>query len=197
MSLVLKKKTLQVVVAVIVLCGVAPGHASAASSVKEGAKCSKVGLKVKASKTVSFVCTKYGTKTKVLKWKRVVTRSTKPKVSVTTTTVPSLSATSKIVIKSYSFVVANSIKKTDELTIANLDTVPHTVTFNPNGNDSSVVIEYSVKKSTDTGAAAAAASLFDVSVPGNSTAKLPPLDVGIYNFYCTIHTSMRGKLVIG
>jgi plastocyanin len=197
MSLVLKKKTLQVVVAVIVLCGVAPGHASAASSVKEGAKCSKVGLKVKASKTVSFVCTKYGTKTKVLKWKRVVTRSTKPKVSVTTTTVPSLSATSKIVIKSYSFVVANSIKKTDELTIANLDTVPHTVTFNPNGNDSSVVIEYSVKKSTDTGAAAAAASLFDVSVPGNSTAKLPPLDVGTYNFYCTIHTSMRGKLVIG
>jgi plastocyanin len=195
MSLVLKKKTLQVVVAVIVLCGVAPGHASAASSVKEGAKCSKVGLKVKASKTVSFVCTKYGTKTKVLKWKRVVTRSTKPKVSVTTTTVPSLSATSKIVIKSYSFVVANSIKKTDELTIANLDTVPHTVTFNPNGNDSSVVIEYSVKKSTDTGAAAAA-SLFDVSVPGNSTAKLPPLDVGTYNFYCTIHTSMRGKLVI-
>jgi plastocyanin len=193
MSLVLKKKTLQVVVAVIVLCGVAPGHASAASSVKEGAKCSKVGLKVKASKTVSFVCTKYGTKTKVLKWKRVVTRSTKPKVSVTTTTVPSLSATSKIVIKSYSFVVANSIKKTDELTIANLDTVPHTVTFNPNGNDSSVVIEYSVKKSTDTGAA----SLFDVSVPGNSTAKLPPLDVGTYNFYCTIHTSMRGKLVIG
>ena len=197
MSLVLKKKTLQVVVAVIVLCGVAPGHASAASSVKEGAKCSKVGLKVKASKTVSFVCTKYGTKTKVLKWKRVVTRSTKPKVSVTTTTVPSLSATSKIVIKSYSFVVANSIKKTDELTIANLDTVPHTVTFNPNGNDSSVVIEYSVKKSTDTGAAAAAAALFDVSVPGNSTAKLPPLDVGTYNFYCTIHTSMRGKLVIG
>jgi plastocyanin len=196
MSLVLKKKTLQVVVAVIVLCGVAPGHASAASSVKEGAKCSKVGLKVKASKTVSFVCTKYGTKTKVLKWKRVVTRSTKPKVSVTTTTVPSLSATSKIVIKSYSFVVANSIKKTDELTIANLDTVPHTVTFNPNGNDSSVVIEYSVKKSTDTGAAAAA-PLFDVSVPGNSTAKLPPLDVGTYNFYCTIHTSMRGKLVIG
>jgi plastocyanin len=196
MNLVLKKKTLQVAVAVIVLCGVAPGHASAASSVKEGAKCSKVGLKVKASKTVSFVCTKYGTKTKVLKWKRVVTRSTKPKVSVTTTTVPSLSATSKIVIKSYSFVVANSIKKTDELTIANLDTVPHTVTFNPNGNDSSVVIEYSVKKSTDTGAAVAA-PLFDVSVPGNSTAKLPPLDVGIYNFYCTIHTSMRGKLVIG
>jgi plastocyanin len=195
MNLVLKKKTLQVAVAVIVLCGVAPGHASAASSVKEGAKCSKVGLKIKASKTVSFVCTKYGTKTKVLKWKRVVTRSTKPKVSVTTTTVPSLSATSKIVIKSYSFVVANSIKKTDELTIANLDTVPHTVTFNPNGNDSSVVIGYSVKKSTDT--VAAAPPLFDVSVPGNSTAKLPPLDVGTYNFYCTIHTSMRGKLVIG
>ena len=195
MNLVLTKKTLQVAVAVIVLCGVAPGHASAASSVKEGAKCSKVGLKVKASKTVSFVCTKYGTKTKVLKWKRVVTRSTKPKVSVTTTTVPSLSANSKIVIKSYSFVVANSIKKTDELTIANLDTVPHTVTFDPNGNDSSVVIGYSVKKSTDTGAAVA--PLFDVSVPGNSTAKLPPLDVGTYNFYCTIHTSMRGKLVIG
>ena len=193
-----KEKKLQVAVAVavavIVLCGVAPGHASAASSVKEGAKCSKVGLKVKASKTVSFVCTKYGTKTRVLKWKRVVTRSTKPKVSATTTTVPSLSATSRIVIKSYSFVVANSIKKTDELTIANLDTVPHTVTFDPNGNDSSVVIEYSVKKSTDTGAAA---PLFDVSVPGNSTAKLPPLDVGTYNFYCTIHTSMRGKLVIG
>ena len=195
MDFVLKKMPLQVAMSVILLCGVAPGYASASSSVKEGAKCSKVGLKVKASKTVSFVCTKYGTKTKVLKWKRVVTPSTKPKESATTTTVPIASANSKIVIKSYAFVVASGIKKTDELTIANLDAVPHTVTFSPNANDSSVAIEYSVKKSTDAGAAASL--LFDVSVPGNSTAKLPPLDVGAYNFYCTIHTSMRGKLVIG
>lgn len=186
---------IKVAVAVVLFCGVIPANASAASSVKEGAKCSKTGSKVKVSKTVSFVCTKYGTKTKVLKWKRIVTQATTPKETATTTTVPTSSVNSKIVIKSYSFVVASGIKKGDELTIANLDAVPHTVTFSPNANDSSVAIEYSVKKSTD--AEAAASLLFDVSVPGNSTAKLTPLDVGTYNFYCTIHTSMRGKLTIG
>ena len=195
MNFLHKKKMIKVAVAVVLFCGVIPANASAASSVKEGAKCSKTGSKVKVSKTVSFVCTKYGTKTKVLKWKRIVTQATTPKETATTTTVPTSSVNSKIVIKSYSFVVASGIKKGDELTIANLDAVPHTVTFSPNANDSSVAIEYSVKKSTD--AEAAASLLFDVSVPGNSTAKLTPLDVGTYNFYCTIHTSMRGKLTIG
>ena len=195
MNFLHKKKMIKVAVAVVLFCGVIPANASAASSVKEGAKCSKTGSKVKVSKTVSFVCTKYGTKTKVLKWKRIVTQATTPNETATTTTVPTSSVNSKIVIKSYSFVVASGIKKGDELTIANLDAVPHTVTFSPNANDSSVAIEYSVKKSTD--AEAAASLLFDVSVPGNSTAKLTPLDVGTYNFYCTIHTSMRGKLTIG
>ena len=195
MNFLHKKKMIKVAVAVVLFCGVIPANASAASSPKEGAKCSKSGSKVKVSKTVSFVCTKYGTKTKVLKWKRIVTQATTPKETATTTTVPTSSVNSKIVIKSYSFVVASGIKKGDELTIANLDAVPHTVTFSPNANDSSVAIEYSVKKSTD--AEAAASLLFDVSVPGNSTAKLTPLDVGTYNFYCTIHTSMRGKLTIG
>ena len=184
---------IKVAVAVVLFCGVIPANASAASSVKEGAKCSKSGSKVKVSKTVSFVCTKYGTK--VLKWKRIVTQATTPKETATTTTVPTSSVNSKIVIKSYSFVVASGIKKGDELTISNQDAVTHTVTFNPNGNDSSVVIEYSLKKSTDAGAATSL--LFDVSVPGNSTAKLPSLDVGTYNFICSYHSSMRGKLIIG
>ena len=195
MNFLHKKKMIKIAVAVVLFCGVIPANASAASSPKEGAKCSKSGSKVKVSKTVSFVCTKYGTKTKVLKWKRIVTQATTPKETATTTTVPTSSVNSKIVIKSYSFVVASGIKKGDELTISNQDAVTHTVTFNPNGNDSSVVIEYSLKKSTDAGAATSL--LFDVSVPGNSTAKLPPLDVGLYSFYCTIHTSMRGKLIIG
>ncbi|MEY3166902.1 MAG: Cupredoxin-like domain [Actinomycetota bacterium] len=197
MNFLHKKKILKVAVAVLLLCGVMPTHVSAATSVKEGAKCSKVGSKVKVSKTVSFVCTKYGTKTKVLKWKRIVTKTTKPKVTVTTT-VPSSSSNSKIVIKGYSFVVASSIKKGDDLTISNLDSITHTVTFGTNPVDTSADISvgaYSVKHSKVV--ETTESLLFDVSVPGNSTAKLPPLDVGTYSFYCTIHTSMRGILKIG
>ena len=99
MNLRYKKKILKVAVAGVSLCGVIPAHALAASSVKEGAKCSKAGSKVKVSKTVSFVCTKYGTKTKILKWKRIVTVTTSPKVPVVTTTIPSATAKSKIVIQ--------------------------------------------------------------------------------------------------
>ena len=104
----------------------------------------------------------------------------------------------KIVIKDYSYVVASNIKKGDVLSIGNLDAVTHTVTFDNNsdaalGNIS--VGAYSVKKSVDVRAAVSA--LFDVPVPGKSTANLPSLDVGTYKFYCTLHSTMRGTLNIG
>ena len=145
MNLRYKKKKLKVAVAGVSLCGVIPAHALAASSVKEGAKCSKAGSKVKVSKTVSFVCTKYGTKTKILKWKRIVTVTTSPKVPVVTTTIPSATAKSKIVIQGYAFVVASGIKKSDVLSISNLDSVTHSVTFDPKVIDAPSVGGYSKK----------------------------------------------------
>ncbi len=195
MNSLYKKKMLKVAVAVVLLCGVIPAHVSAASSVKEGAKCSKVGSKVKVSKTVSFVCTKYGTKTKTLKWKRIVTVTTSPKVPAVTTTIPSATTKSKIVIQGYAFVVASGIKKSDVLSISNLDSVTHSVTFDPKAIDAPAVGGYSIEKSTVAGAAVPVQ--FDVSIPGNSTAILPSLGVGTYSFYCTFHQSMRGTLIIG
>ncbi len=195
MNLRYKKKILKVAVAGVSLCGVIPAHALAASSVKEGAKCSKAGSKVKVSKTVSFVCTKYGTKTKILKWKRIVTVTTSPKVPVVTTTIPSATAKSKIVIQGYAFVVASGIKKSDVLSISNLDSVTHSVTFDPKVIDAPSVGGYSIKKSKLTETTNSVQ--FDVSIPGNSTAILPSLGVGTYSFYCTFHQSMRGTLIIG
>ncbi len=186
---------LKVAAAVVLLCGVIPAHVSAASSVKEGAKCSKVGSKVKVSKTVSFVCTKYGTKTKILKWKRIVTVKTSPKVPAVTTTIRSATTKSKIVIQGYAFVVASGIKKGDVLSIGNLDSVTHSVTFDPKAIDAPAVGGYSIEKSTVAGAAVPVQ--FDVSIPGNSTAILPSLGVGTYSFFCTFHQSMRGTLIIG
>lgn len=190
-----KKKILKVAVAVVLLCGVIPAHTLAASSVKEGAKCFKAGSKVKVSKTVSFVCTKYGTKTKILKWKRIVTATIGSKVPATTTTIPSATTKSKIVIQGYAFVVASGIKKSDVLSISNLDSVTHSVTFDPKVIDAPSVGGYSIKKSKL--AETTNSVQFDVSIPGNSNAILPSLGVGTYSFYCTFHQSMRGTLIIG
>ena len=192
------KKILTVAIVGVVLCGVIPANASAASSAKEGTKCSKVGAKVKASKNVTLVCTKYGGKTKVLKWKRSVAVAAKPKVPMVTTTVPSLTMNTKIVIKDYAYVVAGNIKKGDVLSIGNLDTVTHTVTFDASSAGASVNISvgaYSVQQSKNVETTESV--MFDVSIPGNSTANLPSLDVGTYNFYCTLHSTMRGTLNIG
>ncbi|MCX6516179.1 MAG: hypothetical protein NTZ62_06040 [Actinobacteria bacterium] len=195
MNFLHKKKMLKVAVAVVLFCGVVPANASAASSPKEGAKCSKAGAKVKASKSVTLVCTKYGTKKKVLKWKRSVTVTTNPKAPAVTTTIPSSATNTKIVIQGYSYKVASGIKKSDVLSISNLDSVTHSVTFDPNSIDINIGGGYSIKKSKM--AEATNTVLFDVSIPGNSTAILPSLDAGSYSFYCTIHTSMRGTLFIG
>ncbi|MCX6526718.1 MAG: hypothetical protein NTU52_01835 [Actinobacteria bacterium] len=190
-----KKKILKVAVAVVLLCGVIPAHTLVASSVKEGAKCFKAGSKVKVSKTVSFVCTKYGTKTKILKWKRIVTATIGSTVPAATTTIPSATTKSKIVIQGYAFVVASGIKKSDVLSISNLDSVTHSVTFDPKVIDAPSVGGYSIKKSKL--AETTNSVQFDVSIPGNSTAILPSLGVGTYSFYCTFHQSMRGTLIIG
>jgi len=198
MNFLHKKKMIKVAVAVVLFCGVIPANASAASSPKEGVKCSKSGSKVKVSKTVSFVCTKYGTKTKVLKWKRIVTVTTVPTVVTTTSTVPVISTSAKIVIKGFTFQVASGIKKGDVLSISNQDSVSHTVTFDSNLADDPIGVGigggYSIKKSKVN--ESVAPGQFDVSVPGNSTATLPSLDVGTYNFICSYHSSMRGKLII-
>lgn len=192
------KKVFKVAVVLVLLCGLIPENASAAAAVKEGAKCSKVGTKIKVSKTVSFVCTKYGTKTKILKWKRIATVTTVPTLVTSTSTVPVISTSAKIVIKGFAYLVASGIKKGDVLSISNQDSVAHTVTF-----DSSPVDDpigggigggYSIKKSKVT--ESVVSGKFDVVVPGNSTVNLPSLDVGTYNFYCSYHPSMRGKLII-
>jgi plastocyanin len=190
------KKMLAVAVAGIVFGGIIPANVMAASSAKEGARCSKAGVKVKASKKVTLVCTKSGTKTKVLRWRRSVPVAKKPKAPAVTTTVPSSTMNTKIVIKDYSYVVASNIKKGDVLSIGNLDSVTHTVTFDTNSVDAPAdnsVGGYSVKTSK---VAETTKVLFDVSVPGNSRANLPSLDVGTYKFYCTLHSTMRGVLTI-
>ena len=191
----------KVVVAVSVVGTVSfVGVASAKPEVQNGAKCTTVGAKIKQGKDVVFVCTKYGTKTKVLKWKRTVvkattttTTTTAPKATVvtTTSTVPVSASASQIVIQDYEYKVATGIKSTDVLSVTNNDSVSHTVSIETTGinigGGYSVVNSQGVAKSAVT---------FDVSVGGYAKKNLPSLDVGTYNFYCKIHTSMRGTIVI-
>lgn len=134
-------------------------QASAAPSVKDGDKCTNLGVKIAGGSGVTFVCTKFGTKN-VLKWKR----------TVTTTTVPRVTAVGQVVIENFAFTVAVGIKSTDALSVTNRDTSTHTVT-------------------SDTGA-------FDVSVSGRTSKSLPSLKSGTYEFHCSIHPSMRGTITI-
>lgn len=193
-----EKKIYKVAIISVLLCGVIPANVSAAVAPKEGATCSKVGAKVTVSKSVSLVCTKVVIKTKVTKkWKRSATVTTVPKVVSSTSTVPVISTSAKIVIKGFAYVVSSGIKKGDVLSISNQDSAAHTVTFDSNAADDQIGIGigggYSIKKSKMT---ESAAGKFDVVVPANSTAVLPSLDVGTYNFYCSYHPSMRGVLII-
>lgn len=135
-------------------------------AVKDGDKCTKVGLKTRGNSRVTFICARVGT-TKVLKWNRVVTK----KAAKTTTTQPSVSSTSQVTIQDFAFVVSGNVKSSDVLRVTNRDGSTHTVT-------------------SDTG-------VFDVTVLGNATRSLPSLGAGSYTFFCKIHTSMRGTLVVG
>ncbi|MFA5775581.1 MAG: cupredoxin domain-containing protein [Ilumatobacteraceae bacterium] len=141
-------------------------HAWAASPrIKEGDKCTKVGLKTRGNSGITFTCTRVGT-TKVLKWKRTVTKPTTP-----STTVPSTSTSSQISIIDSAFKVSGSIKSTDAISVTNRDGFTHTVT-------------------AENGA-------FDVTVEGGTKEKLPSLSPGTYSFHCSIHSFMRGTLVVG
>lgn len=139
---------------------------SAATSVKDGDKCAKVGLKTRGSSGVTLTCTRIGT-TKVLKWKRVVTKPT----ATTTTTQPAVTTASQISIYDFSFSVASNVKSTSSIKVSNLDGSTHTVT-------------------SDNGA-------FDVTVAGGATASLPSLNPGTYTFHCKIHVYMSGTLIVG
>lgn len=192
------KKLFKAAIITLLLCGVIPANVSAAAAPKEGATCSRVGAKATVSKKVSLVCTKVVIKKKVTKrWKRTAKVITAPKAVRSTTTVPVISTSAKIVIKGFAYVVSSGIKKGDVLSISNQDNATHTVTFDSNAADDQIGIGigggYSIKKSKVT---ESAAGKFDVVVPANSTAVLPTLDVGTYNFYCSYHPSMRGVLII-
>jgi len=157
------------IVAVLVIAAPLVQQVSAVPAVKDGDKCTKVGVKIAGGSGVTFTCTKFGTKN-VLKWKRTVTTTTVPRVTATTTTVPKVAAAGQVVIDGFAFRVAGGIKGTDALSVTNRDTSTHTVT-------------------SDTGA-------FDVSVAGRTTKSLPSLKSGTYAFHCAIHPSMRGTITI-
>lgn len=157
------------IVTALVIAAPLVQQVSAVSSVKDGDKCTKDGVKIAGGSGVSFICTKFGTKN-VLKWKRTVTTTTVPRVTATTTTVSSVTAAGQVVIDGFAFTVAVGIKGTDALSVTNRDTSTHTVT-------------------SDTGA-------FDVSVAGRTTKRLPALKSGTYAFHCAIHPSMRGTITI-
>ena len=184
--------------AVVLLGGFVPPQASAATAAREGAKCSKAGARARVSKKVTLVCTRTGTKTKVLKWKRLATVATIPTKPVVSTTVPVRSASSKIVIKDFAYVVATGIKKGEAVSSSNMDSVSHTVTHSvtsdQSGKDVPDVSGYS--RGGLSNAVAVATVQFDVTVPANSSANLPLLGAGSYSFYCTIHPSMRGTLIV-
>lgn len=115
-------------------------HVSAASPpIKEGDKCTKVGLKTRGNSGVTLTCTRVG-KTKVLKWKRTVIKPVR-----TTTTVPSVSTTSQISIKNFAFTVAGNVKSTDALSVTNRDGLTHTVTSDSGAFD--VTVEGGTKAS--------------------------------------------------
>jgi plastocyanin len=108
-------------------------HVSAASPLmEEGDKCTKAGLKTRGNSGVTFTCTRVG-KTKVLKWKRIVTKSTS-----TTTTVPAVSTASQISIKNLAFTVTSNVKSTDALSVTNHDGFTHTVTSDTGAFDVTV-----------------------------------------------------------
>lgn len=159
LPIVLRRIARVVIVAALVNSLPFVQQVSAVPSVNDGDKCSSVGVKIAGGSGVTFICTKFGTKN-VLKWKR----------TVTTTTVPRVTAAGQVVIENFAFTVAIGIKGTDALSVTNRDTSTHTVT-------------------SDTGA-------FDVSVSGRTTKSLPSLKSGTYEFHCAIHPSMRGTITI-
>ena len=126
-------------------------------------------------------CTKVGLKTRgnsgvTLTCTRVgTTKVLKWKRTVikptTTTTIPSTSTSSQISIKNSAFTVSGNVKTTDVLSVTNRDGFTHTVT-------------------AENGA-------FDVTVEGGTKEKLPSLSPGTYSFHCSIHSFMRGALVVG
>ena len=148
-----------VVVAALAIALPLVQHVSAAPSVRDGDKCTKAGDTIAGGSGVTFTCKKSGKKNE-MKWKR----------TVTTTTVPRVTAAGQVVIENFAFTVAVGIKGTDALSVTNRDTSTHTVTSN-------------------TGA-------FDVSVSGRTTKSLPSLKSGTYEFHCAIHPSMKGTITI-
>jgi plastocyanin len=73
------------------------------------------------------------------------------------------------------------VKKGDEVSVVNQDTLPHTVTSGTGNSD------------PDKG------KLFDTNIiNGGASAKisLAEVDPGEYNYFCTIHEYMKGKIVV-
>ncbi len=104
----------------LVLASVFTQPVSASStSARDGDKCTKLGAKTPGKSGVTLTCTRIG-KTKVLKWKVSVLKSTKPAVTTT----------SQIIIEGSSFFVAGKVKSADSVGVTNRDGFTHTVTSN-------------------------------------------------------------------
>lgn len=79
--------------------------------------------------------------------------------------------TPKITISMFAFTVPRHVAAGQTIKIVNKDVADHTVTADN--------------------------LAFDVAVPGNSTVKFKaPLDLGRYPFHCSIHPTMKSKLVV-
>lgn len=133
-NLAVSRRLIRFVVAgTLVFAPVFVSHVSAKSPlIKEGDKCTKVGLKTRGNSGVILTCTRVGT-TKVLTWKRTVT-----KPATTTTTIPAVTTASQISIKNLTFTVAGNVKSTDVLSVTNRDGFTHTVTSDSGAFDVTV-----------------------------------------------------------
>ncbi|MEO8363932.1 MAG: cupredoxin domain-containing protein [Ilumatobacteraceae bacterium] len=128
---------------VLIFAPVLAQNAAAVSPlIKEGDKCTKVGLKTRGNSGVILTCTRVGT-TKVLTWKRTVT-----KPATTTTTIPAVTTASQISIKNLTFTVAGNVKSTDVLSVTNRDGFTHTVTSDSGAFD--VTVEGGTKEKLPT-----------------------------------------------
>lgn len=90
---------------------------ASSTSARNGDKCTKLGAKTPGKSGVTLTCTRIG-KTKVLKWKVSVIKSTKPAVTTT----------SQIIIAGFTFSVAGNAKSGDLVSVTNRDDSTHTVT---------------------------------------------------------------------
>ncbi len=122
-SVAVRRTTSLLIAGTLILSPVLIQQVAAASSVKDGDKCAKIGLKTRGSSGVTLTCARIGT-TKVLKWKVIVTKP----ITTTTTTQPTVSTAGQISINNFNFSVASGVNSTSSIKVSNRDNFVHSVT---------------------------------------------------------------------